>query len=77
MGNDSDAPARIVLECLKSDPDAGVRRAAASALGNIAGADADAIAALKSAASDASDGSLAKAARRSLDRLEKHRLEKR
>jgi HEAT repeat protein len=77
MRDDSDAPARIVLECLKSDPDAGVRRAAASALGSIAGADTDAIAALKSAASDAADGSLAKAARGALDRLEKHRLEKR
>jgi HEAT repeat protein len=77
MRDDSDLPARIVLECLKSDPDAGVRRAAASALGSIAGADTDAIAALKSAASDASDGSLAKAARGALDRLEKHRLERR
>lgn len=73
-----DAPAagRIMLECLKSDSDAGVRRAAASALGNTAGDDADAIAALNSAASDASDESLAKAARGALERLEKHRLEK-
>ena len=76
MRDASDTPARIVLKCLKSDRDPGVRRAAASALGSIAGADPDAIAALKSAASDA-DGSLAKAARGALDRLEKPRLEKR
>jgi len=74
-----DAPeaGRLMLECLTSDLDAGVRRAAASALGNVDGADADAItAALNLAASDASDESLAKAARGALDRLAKHRLEK-
>ena len=71
------AAGRIMLECLKSDPDAGVRRAAASALGNVDGADTDAITALNHAASDASDESLAKAARGALERLEKLRLEKR
>jgi HEAT repeat protein len=68
---------RIMLECLKSDTDAGVRRAAASALGNVDGVGADAITALNHAASDASDESLAKAARGALERLEKFRLEKR
>jgi HEAT repeat protein len=72
-----DAAGRIMLKCLRSDPDAGVRRAAASALGNVAGADADAITALNLAASNASDESLAKAARGALERLEKHRQEKR
>jgi HEAT repeat protein len=71
------AAGRIMLECLRSDPDAGVRRAAASALGNVDGADADAITALNVAASNASDESLARAARGALDRLEKLRLEKR
>ncbi len=60
-----------MLESLKSDPDAGVRRAAASALGNIRSAGADAITALTSAASDLADESLARAARGALDRLEK------
>jgi len=69
--------ARIMLECLKSDPDAGVRRAAASALGNIQSATADAMTALTSAAADRSDESLARAARGALERLEKDRLEKR
>jgi HEAT repeat protein len=53
-----------------------VRRAAASALGNIQSASADAVTALKSAAADQSDESLARVARRALDRLEKDRLEK-
>jgi HEAT repeat protein len=56
---------------MKSDSDAGVRRAAASALGNIQISSADATAALESAASDHSDESLARAARGALDRLEK------
>jgi len=72
-----EAAARIMLGCLKSDPDAGVRRAAASALGNIQSATADATAALMSAAADRSDESLARAARGALDRLEKNRMEKR
>ncbi len=71
-----EAAARIILECLKTDPDAGVRRAAASALGNVQSATADATAALTSAAADPADESLARAARRTLDRLEKGRLEK-
>ncbi|HZC46320.1 MAG TPA: HEAT repeat domain-containing protein [Candidatus Acidoferrum sp.] len=66
---------RIMLECLKSDPDAGVRRAAASALGNTTSADATA--ALESAAANRTDESLARAARGALDRLEKFRLERR
>ncbi len=57
-----------MLECLKSDRDAGVRRAAASALGNIQSADAEAMAALKSAAADSADESLARAARGALER---------
>jgi len=70
------AAARIMLGCLKSDPDAGVRRAAASALGNLQSATADATAALAAAAADRSDDSLARAARGALDRLEKDRTEK-
>ena len=72
----SHAASRIMLECLKSDPDAGVRRAAASALGNISHIDADVIVALERAASDNSDESLARAARGALNRMEKLRLEK-
>ncbi len=77
MRDGPEADTRIMLECLKSDPDAGVRRAAASALGNVQSATADATDALASAAADRSDKSLAKAARGALDRLEKDRLEKR
>ena len=66
-----EAAARIMLGCLKSDPDAGVRRAAASALGNIQSATAEAMSALISAAADRSDESLARAARGALNRLEK------
>ena len=66
-----------MLECMKADTDAGVRRAAASALGNIHGATADATAALASAAADSGDESLARAARGALDRLNKLRMEKR
>ena len=68
---------RIILECMKSDPDAGVRRAAASSLGNIQEAGADATAALASAAADHADESFARAARGALDRLDRERLEKR
>ncbi|MGO8804460.1 HEAT repeat domain-containing protein [Candidatus Binatus sp.] len=71
-----EAAARIMLGCLKSDPDAGVRRAAASALGNLQSATADATAALEAAAADPADESLARAARGALDRLEKDRPEK-
>jgi HEAT repeat protein len=67
---------RILLECMKSDPDAGVRRAAASALGNLKDAGADATAALASAAADPADESLARAARGALDRLDRQRLAK-
>ena len=52
-----------------------MRRAAASALGNIQNAGADAMAALASAAADPADESLARAARGALNRLDK-RLEK-
>ncbi len=76
MRDGPEAATRIMLVCLKSDPDAGVRRAAASALGNIQSTTAEATAALASAAADRSDESLAKAARGALDRLEKDRLEK-
>jgi HEAT repeat protein len=72
----SEAGARIMLESLKSDPDAGVRRAAASALGNLSQAGAEVLVALQAAASDVSDESLARAARGALNRLEKLRLEK-
>jgi HEAT repeat protein len=71
-----EAAARIMLGCLKSDPDAGVRRAAASALGNIQRATADATAALAAAAADRCDESLARAARGALDRLGKDRPKK-
>ncbi len=67
---------RIMLDCMKSDADAGVRRAAASALGNLQGANMDATAALESAAAS-DDESLARAARGALERLNKLRMEKR
>jgi len=75
MRDAPEAAARIMLGCLKSDPDAGVRRAAASALGNIQSPTEDAMTALASAAADRSDESLARAARGALDRLEKDRQE--
>ncbi len=62
---------------MKTAAAAGVRRAAASARGNIDGASADATAALVAAAADSGDKSLARAARGALDRLNKFRMEKR
>jgi hypothetical protein len=53
-----------------------VRRAAASALGNIQNAGADTMAALSYAAADTADDSLARAARGALDRIDKERLQK-
>jgi len=67
----SDAATRLTLAFLEFDSDAGVRRAAAVALGNLHNSSPRAAAALRAAAADQSDQSLARAARGALDRLEK------
>ena len=67
----SDTAARLAIECLESDSDAGVRRAAAVALGNLQHSSLLAVEALRAAAGDLSDTSLARAARGALERLEK------
>jgi HEAT repeat protein len=64
-----DAAAQLMLERLDSDPEVGVRRAAAVALGNLPAGTAAAIEALRRVASQAEDQSLGKAARTSLERL--------
>ncbi len=56
----------IALRCLQSDPDLGVRRAAASALGRFGAGSARAAQALERAASQGGDPALAKAARQAL-----------
>jgi HEAT repeat protein len=63
--NDDDA-VEIALRCLESDPDLGVRRAAASALGRLGAGSARAAQALERAASQKADPGLAKAARQAL-----------
>jgi HEAT repeat protein len=71
LGDASDAAARLALGCLESDSDPGVRRAAAVALGNFQCDSPLAAAALRAAADDNTDISLARAARCALERLEK------
>jgi HEAT repeat protein len=66
-----DSAAHLVLECLESDPDPGVRRAAAATLGNRSGASDRAMEALRAAARNSEDGSMQRAARSALERLEK------
>jgi HEAT repeat protein len=67
----SDAAAKLALECLETDSDPGVRRAAAVALGNFHINSPRAASALRTAAADNTDASLARAARGALERLEK------
>jgi HEAT repeat protein len=67
----SDAAAKLALSCLETDSDSGVRRAAAVALGNPHTSSPRAAAALRTAAADNADTSLARAARGALERLEK------
>ncbi len=59
----------IVLDCLKSDPDHGVRRAAAFTLGYLDDRSERVLAALRAAATAPNDASLRKAARQTLARL--------
>jgi len=61
-----DDAVEIALRCLESDPDLGVRRAAASALGRLGAGSARAAQALDRAASQKADPGLAKAARQAL-----------
>ncbi|MGO9451638.1 MAG: HEAT repeat domain-containing protein [Candidatus Binataceae bacterium] len=65
----SDAAAALALERLESDRDDGVRRAAAVALGNMQNVSARIRDSLERAAANASDNSLARAARAALDRI--------
>ena len=67
----SDSAATLALECLETDSDPGVRRAAAVALGNFHINSPRAASALRTAAADNTDTSLARAARGALERLEK------
>ncbi len=67
----SESAAAITLGCLESDPDAGVRRAAAIALGQVRGSTSRTVPALKIAAASETDPALARAARNALERLEK------
>jgi len=67
----SDLAAKLALECLETDSDPGVRRAAAVALGNFHINSPRAASALRNAAADNTDTSLARAARGALERLEK------
>ena len=67
----SDGAAQLALECLETDSDPGVRRAAAVALGNFHINSPRAESALRTAAADNIDKSLARAARGALERLEK------
>ncbi|MFI5352845.1 MAG: HEAT repeat domain-containing protein [Candidatus Binatales bacterium] len=61
-----DDAVEIALRCLESDPDLGVRRAAASALGRLGAGSARAAQALERAASQKADPGLARAARQAL-----------
>ncbi len=66
QGEAAHAAVEIALRCLQSDPDLGVRRAAASALGRFGAGSARAAQALERAASQGGDPALAKAARQAL-----------
>ncbi len=68
---DSTQAAKVALEMLEHDPDAGVRRAAAAALGAVANGSPRIHAALTRAASS-DDESLTRAARSALKRMEQH-----
>ncbi len=70
QGEAEDEAIDIALRCLESDPDPGVRRAAASALGHL-GTAPRAAQALERAASQTADPGLAKAARHTLARIAK------
>ena len=71
LDDPSEHPAAITLGCLESDPDAGVRRAAAIAMGQVRGSTSRTVPALKIAAASETDPALARAARSALERLEK------
>ncbi|HYR79756.1 MAG TPA: HEAT repeat domain-containing protein, partial [Candidatus Dormibacteraeota bacterium] len=67
----SDGATKLALDSLETDSDSGVRRVAAVALGNLHHSSPRAAAALRTAAADNTDTSLARAARGALERLEK------
>jgi len=71
LDDPSGRSAAITLGCLESDSDAGVRRAAAIAMGQVRGSTSRAVPALKIAAASETDPALARAARSALERLEK------
>ncbi len=71
IDDSSGAAAIIALRILESDPDPGVRRAAAVALGQAGGANVSTMPALRIAAANANDPALARAAKGALNRLEK------
>jgi HEAT repeat protein len=71
-GADAGAAA-LVLERMRSDPDPGVRRAAAGTLAYLNDRSAPVLAALGEAAETVEDASLRKAARRTLDKLKEER----
>ncbi|HUA33666.1 MAG TPA: HEAT repeat domain-containing protein [Candidatus Binataceae bacterium] len=70
LENSREAAAEIALRCLESDPDPGVRRAAAATLGTIANSSPRMRAALERAASTEGDESMQRAARSALTRME-------
>ncbi|MDO8434415.1 MAG: HEAT repeat domain-containing protein [Candidatus Binatus sp.] len=63
--------AGIALKSLESDPDAGVRRAAAVAIGHVRSSTSRTLPALRIAAASETDPALARAAQGALNRLEK------
>jgi HEAT repeat protein len=71
LAESRDGASEIAARCLDSDPDPGVRRAAAATLGMIGGASPRAIAALERAAATIGDEALRRAARSALVRMEK------
>ena len=70
LDDQREVAAEIALRCLESDPDPGVRRAAAATLGTIANSSPRMRAALEHAASTVGDESLQRAARSALARME-------
>jgi HEAT repeat protein len=72
LGGPGDEAATLALDRLESDSAAGVRRAAAAALGHVGNRSARVLEALNRAAAHASDESLARAARAALERLADH-----
>jgi HEAT repeat protein len=73
LADSRDGASEIALRCLESDPDAGVRRAAAATLGTIGSPTPHALAALARAAATPGDESLRRAARSALKRMEERR----